>query len=248
MTIKYNTDPAGNIKIITKDGKVSCECCDVECCMYPAQAFEDGEYAFSDLPDEVFAPLNPSTGDFFDDFNEGDPQFCSNGIYAKQQGTAPDPPEGFPKPFETYYYIGPTWSFDPGDGIIRSAQNLIGLRPSGIDGAGDPFDAEWVVFYYWTAPAELAGQYNAAGFGGACLIGGLEGQQDWGCFVTDDFADSYTINGLISGTVTRESVCVWRGAGLTLLNYGYQWRVNGNNKIGDQNTPVGSYAGGYTVS
>jgi hypothetical protein len=27
MTIKYNTDPAGNIKIITKDGKVSCGCC-----------------------------------------------------------------------------------------------------------------------------------------------------------------------------------------------------------------------------
>jgi hypothetical protein len=27
MTIKYNTDPAGNIKVITKDGKVSCECC-----------------------------------------------------------------------------------------------------------------------------------------------------------------------------------------------------------------------------
>jgi hypothetical protein len=26
-TIKYNTDNQGNIKVITKDGKVSCECC-----------------------------------------------------------------------------------------------------------------------------------------------------------------------------------------------------------------------------
>jgi hypothetical protein len=40
-------------KIITKDGKVSCECCDVECCLYPAQALADGEYSANDLPDAV---------------------------------------------------------------------------------------------------------------------------------------------------------------------------------------------------
>ena len=54
MTIKYNTDPAGNIKIITKDGKVSCACCEEpECCMYPAQALFDGLYTVDDLPDSV---------------------------------------------------------------------------------------------------------------------------------------------------------------------------------------------------
>jgi hypothetical protein len=40
-------------KVVTKDGKVSCECCEVECCMYPAQALADGEYSASDLPDNV---------------------------------------------------------------------------------------------------------------------------------------------------------------------------------------------------
>ena len=67
-------------------------------------------------------------------------------------------------------------------------------------------------------------------------------------FIEDQFADTYTVSGSISGTVTRESVCVWRGTGLTLTNFGYQWKVNGNNKSGFQNTPVGSYAGGFTVS
>ena len=67
-------------------------------------------------------------------------------------------------------------------------------------------------------------------------------------FWQDQFADTYTISGPISGTVTRESICVWAGANLRLTNFGYQWRINGNSKAGDQNTPVGSYAGGFTVS
>jgi hypothetical protein len=48
MTIK-----AQNGKVVTKDGKVSCECCDVECCLYPAQTLADGEYSANDLPDAV---------------------------------------------------------------------------------------------------------------------------------------------------------------------------------------------------
>jgi hypothetical protein len=64
----------------------------------------------------------------------------------------------------------------------------------------------------------------------------------------DLFADTYIISGPISGAVTRESICVWRGSNLRLTNFGFQWKVNGNNKSGFQNTPVGSYAGGFTVS
>jgi hypothetical protein len=67
----------------------------------------------------------------------------------------------------------------------------------------------------------------------------------------DLFSNTYTVNGPISGTVTRDrrvSRCVWQGSGLTLSNFGFQWRINGNNKSGFQNTPVGSYAGGFTVS
>jgi hypothetical protein len=46
MTIKTQ-----NGKVITKDGKVSCECC--ECCLYPAQGLADGDYSEDDLPDAV---------------------------------------------------------------------------------------------------------------------------------------------------------------------------------------------------
>ena len=48
MTIKTQ-----NGKVLTKDGKVSCECCGVECCLYPAQALGDGDYSVNDLPDAV---------------------------------------------------------------------------------------------------------------------------------------------------------------------------------------------------
>jgi hypothetical protein len=52
MTVKYYTDDAGTKRIVLKDGKVSCSCCE-ECCMYPAQALADGGYSASDLPDAV---------------------------------------------------------------------------------------------------------------------------------------------------------------------------------------------------
>ena len=85
---------------------------------------------------------------------------------------------------------------------------------------------------------------------GKCLLSIQTFQPDplvWDS-LQDQFADTYTVSGSISGTVTRESVCVWRGTGLTLTNFGYQWKVNGNNKSGFQSTPVGSYAGGFAVS
>ena len=48
-TIKLQ--PSG--AVVLKDGKVSCSCCEVGCCMYPAQALADGGYEVSDLPDDV---------------------------------------------------------------------------------------------------------------------------------------------------------------------------------------------------
>jgi hypothetical protein len=80
-----------------------------------------------------------------------------------------------------------------------------------------------------------------------CLLQDMSGE----IIIEDQFADSYTVIGPISGTVTRtgeENVCIWSGTRLTLTNLDYQWKVNNNNKLGFQNTPVGSYAGGFTVS
>jgi hypothetical protein len=43
----------GELRIITKDGKVSCSCCEEdECCMYPADLL-GSTYGASDLPDDV---------------------------------------------------------------------------------------------------------------------------------------------------------------------------------------------------
>ena len=66
--------------------------------------------------------------------------------------------------------------------------------------------------------------------------------------IDDTFADTFEVSGPVSGTVTRQSLCVWSGEGLTLSNLGYQWRINGRSKTGNQNTPVGIYADGYTVT
>lgn len=66
--------------------------------------------------------------------------------------------------------------------------------------------------------------------------------------ITDLFEDTYEVTGPISGTVTRQSQCLWTGTDLRLSNFGYRWKVNGNKKNGLQNTPVGSYGEGYAVA
>jgi hypothetical protein len=99
-------------------------------------------------------------------------------------------------------------------------------------------------FVYYAVDSYDEGWRKSAGLDfspGLCLIGEEDGYQD-------QFAEAYTVSGPVSGTVTRESICTWTDENLRLTNFGYQWKVNGNNKSGLQNTPVGSYAGGYTVS
>jgi len=45
-------------KIVLKNGKVSCGCCEqAGCCMYPAQALVDGLYINDDLPDTIILKL-----------------------------------------------------------------------------------------------------------------------------------------------------------------------------------------------
>ena len=91
----------------------------------------------------------------------------------------------------------------------------------------------------------LAWLFNDDAIGDLCLFspGDTGGET-----VEDTYEDTYEVTGPVSGTVTRQSRCVWSGTGLTLSNYGYQWTVNGRAKTGNQNTPVGSYADGYSVS
>jgi hypothetical protein len=203
MTIKTQ-----NGKVITKDGKVSCECCE-ECCLYPAQALTDGLYTYEDLPDTILYRPPTSTAyptlNFIELIKEEDPQ-----------------PSEFGN-LDMVYYKG---------SFVAAGGNQSGDT---IPVEFGFFDIDWAVNVL----------YESLDFKSflQCLI-----SERFIDDVKDQFADAYTVSGPISGTVTRESICVWRGSNLRLTNFGYQWKVNGNNKTGNQNTPVGSYAGGYSVS
>ena len=79
----------------------------------------------------------------------------------------------------------------------------------------------------------------------------------------DVFLDQYIVSGPLNTTVTRVSFCLWQGGGASLFYDGrspdfgspgspaigtFKFLLNGNAKIGFNNTPVGSYGGGFTIS
>jgi hypothetical protein len=199
-------------KVITKGGKVSCECCGGEgdyCCLYHVNALDTGLISVADLPDEIVYKI----------------PFFGNVILFKG-----------------------VWAFGE-------------YKDAAISGAffGRPEeDFEDTVIYYGP-------DSNTEGWRGGAGIDTPPGM----CLITEDgetedlFADTYSVSGPINGIVTRVSLCVWEGDQLKLIYDGrtvdfgepgapffgsYKWRLNGNNKSGFQNTPVGSYAGGFTVS
>ena len=201
MTVKTQSG-----KVITKDGKVSCECCEEGdyCCLYHVNALDTGLISVADLPDEI----------------------AVNG----------------------FTLFKGVWAFGE-------------YKDAAISGAffGRPEeDFEDTVIYYGP-------DSNTEGWRGGPGIDSPPGM----CLITEDsdtedlFANTYTVSGTISGTVTRVSLCVWEGDQLKLIYDGrtvdfgepgapffgsYKWKLNGNNKSGFQNTPVGSYAGGFTIS
>jgi hypothetical protein len=67
-TIKLQ--PSG--KVVLKDGKVACGCCE-ECCMYPAQGLADAIYTADDLPDDVTVngTIFPKSGTAYGDTTNG---------------------------------------------------------------------------------------------------------------------------------------------------------------------------------
>lgn len=138
------------------------------------------------------------------------------------------------------------------DNTVFTKTGSSGIFYTGTNENGNVVDVElftglrtgntaWVIY--------LFGERDGLSSMPECLITAV---QDEDSETKDTFANSYLVNGQINGTVTRDIVtgeeCIWNGTGLKLTNFGYQWKVNGNNKIGFNNTPVGSYAGGFTVS
>ncbi len=190
-TIKLQ--PSG--AVVLKDGKVSCACCDTECCLYPASQLGVG-YVAEDLPNGVTLNFD---GNLY-------PVDRSGSIFIAIEG------------FDTFILDrdGSRWR-------VTVTNDT-------------PYDPPYVFTLHSI---------------GQCLIGNYSYDimpEFFGMSVLYQQAQFYTVSGPISGIVERESDCVWRGAGLTLSNFSYQWKVNGKNKLGFQNTPVGSYEGGYSVS
>jgi len=193
--IATTVDESGTRRAVTKlvEGErlVSCTCCVIVCCMYPANQLGIG-YAAADLPDTIDV--------------DGQIMGVPTRIIVARNGSEYGPINqttigGIP--FSTTLLV----DFDSFDGLVWRFNNEF---------SGDP-----------------------------CLFLADNSEQ----YVVDDtFADTYQVTGPVNGTVTRQGRCVWTGTGLTLSNYGYQWTVNGRAKTGNQNTPVGSYADGYSVT
>jgi hypothetical protein len=219
-----------NGKVITKDGKASCECCDFGCFFYPAVGIREGLYTAEDLPDFI--------------------NLIFNEIYLYQ------------KSGDTYFSVTSVGMFPAGNLRIRIFDRGGQIWTPGTE----DFDLGWAWEGLFGSEWERIDS--------ELLDGLFEETLPW---ATDDlFADTYTITGLFnnqlgSRIVTRipplypeaNRTCVWKGDGVTLryngsftydrepqwtLQGNFKWQVNGNNKTGFQNTPVGSYEGGYSVS
>jgi hypothetical protein len=192
--------------------------------MYPAQAFLDGLYDWDDLPDII---------NYGDDFEN--PVI----IFEKQ-------PKGTIDPFDGAERI----YFATEGGELR---RIVAESPAPSYSSNKTPITGWQYQDYigddeWGWPG---GNVQ----GEDCLISRTQTEN-----IFDNFANSYSISGPISGIATRRSApegenpflvnCQYIGTGLSLRysSTTYKWQLNGNPKIGFQNTPVGSYAGGFTVS
>jgi hypothetical protein len=130
-------------KVITKDGKVSCECCEEpECCMYPAEPFVNGLYTYEDLPDTV---IWYDTGQIFNRLN---PPIIEPGIIITHAS-----PEN---PGEDYIYTGSevvdNWVRVTGGSSIGGfglclINSLDGVPDTGSDRSVDDFADTYTVSY-----------------------------------------------------------------------------------------------------
>ena len=207
-------------KVITKDGKVSCECCG-DCCMYPALPLINEEYSWDDLPDAIN----------YGDFDQNTQEFTVIFTLQKQTQGNSDPFDGK----ERVYYFEEETIF----GIER--HRILTEYDGDIGWILEYYDGEW--FPTASEPVEK------------CLFGEQQGEE-----LFSDFAQSYSVSGPVSGIIGKllpgpldpffDPNCRYRGVGL-FLTYNsttYKWQLNGNPKIGFQNTPAGLYEGGYSVS
>jgi hypothetical protein len=197
--------------------------------MYPVLPFINGEYSWDDLPDTV-------------QWDVGSPGSI---ILQKQPIGTIDPIDGAKR----VYYATKTSIF--GIDEFRITDEFF-WPPGSTTGE---------IYKKWQIQTTIDSPEGWQAFcgevtGGDCLIG----VNGCGAGIFDQFASIYSVSGPVSGLIDRvepnedqflfDVNCRYSGTGLSLVynSTTYKWQLNGNPKIGFQNTPVGSYEGGYSVS
>jgi hypothetical protein len=249
-TIKLQASGA----VVLKNGKVSCGCCaQTGCCMYPAQAFGEGQISIDDLPDELlFYHFGGEEQGVV--FNKG-----GNGVYIAASGGLSNGAIYCVEYSSLYYYNTPP-DFPAYDGfhwIFAINGNNLG-PPYNIEDMGPCLISPVLL-----KDVPLPHSYENLKY------------------AYDQFADSYTVTPNIGDSasptvVTRISLCVWRGSdtcgNFVYLSYGsnpnggqdIMWnvffrfytpicvidgQVDGQKNDDEfENTPVGTYSGTFEDS
>ncbi len=232
-------------KVVTKDGKVSCSCC-VECCMYLLGDFEEGKITQYDLPDEIF--LEEAGAEFLLPRVEEYPSSIRDlNVNYELIGIANPYPNSEQDPFINVY-IGNEFSLSSGwlsafDGIEAGGSvRCFGYKSIGISAPGDFFTIRAVY-------DNFSSSYSVTG----PVSGVVTRPQKWSKTdqeYVDEFFEYFNGGSVGPPPTEPQTICRWAGSGIVLKwnTSTARWNVNGFEKSGLQNTPVGSYAGGYSVS
>jgi hypothetical protein len=104
-------------KVVTQNGKVSCSCCLVFCCLYPAAGYVNGQVTFDDLKDSILLPFSREGAKTTSIPDLGLPGYYNDvfvGDFAYAINTASEPPV-----WQTYERMGDpgepqeTWYWEP---------------------------------------------------------------------------------------------------------------------------------------
>jgi hypothetical protein len=253
-------------KVITKGGKVSCECCEEGCFiyeLYPAANYEAG-YNFEDLPDEVLT-LDFITG-------------LGNVTLYKESGSVEDfnyVYSGFYKGSGSFA-IGIVNIFSPGWIVVLYSTDEEGNKT--IQDSTN--QSAYLQYLDSTAGRNIifANSYivNTPSSASITVLRPVESDPvfpDGTLVPTCDFwcekeFGPRPINPPNPCAIFRKNPGLWLGSGaslyfdyvqswssedeFTVVGDSFKWTIKTSagtfQKIGDQNTPVGSYAGGFTVS
>ena len=241
--------------MITKDGKVSCECCETYCCMYDPLKYGDNFFTYDDFPSEaLFESKNLlGTTEFsviIDKVPPGSvttPFFNRDALYYKEFSNPFPAPnnEGTAKiyiavrmtsiPVYEYYIEAGSLGYLYIGGVLCFGQKDVFF-------SGDPFSLN----FYNAFSDAFASSFNVSGPRSGIVIR----EEKWDKTVEEYIEEIQNYNEGDPFPTEPTTICRWIGGGIILSwnTTTCKWQVNGNNKSGFQNTPVGSYAGGYSVS